>query len=427
MRFHISWPLVGSIAVGVATFVGVSVATGGLADLGLLGAGAAMLLASVVSGVASQAAYDGFSRKRPGKDLLVAAGLSVALLPLGPIVQRVAGAAIAPIVERTGLTALGRVVGGQAAQAAARVEGRAALRSIAEEALARGAQSGTAGSENAAHIARLVAMARSDPAALSAAGIDQRAAEMGILYSDLGKNPEYLEPYANKLFGNAQGLNRFKAFLLHEEPGIELLREQGAKLGLPQSEIESYVAAIRGHNGPSVGWWGENWNKFIASAAEDARNPLIGKPYPMPATPEAAFHAALDRVDQGGLTMTAEGLAGGPKKIMFDNLAMGQSLETAARGALEGNPAGTLEQLATLKAAHPQVFDVPAVAEGVARVEATPGLMARVAFTDGGTAATIQTAQGPVVARTFDEFWAALSQSPPSQTAGIEGSLSTIH
>jgi hypothetical protein len=356
---------------------------------------------------------------KPGKDLLLAAGLSVALLPLGPVVRAVGGKVLAPIIERTGLTALGAMAGGQAAETATRIEGQNALRSFAVDALERGAaEQGPAAAENAAHIARLAAMAKENPALLRSLGIDPTATELGILYSDLGKNPEFLEPYAKELFGDAQGLNRFKAFLLHEEPGIAALREQGAKAGLSPAEIDRYVAAIRGHNGPSVGWWGENWNKLIAPMEEDARSPLIGKPYPMPATPEAAFHAALDRVDQGGLTMTENGWAGGPKKIMLDNLNMGQSLETAAKGALEGNPAGTLTQLETLRAAQPSVFQIPAVQAGVARVEATPALLKNVEFIENGAKAVIHTPAGDVVASDFESFWRAMNDVRPSSAGG---------
>src|SRR5438105_15062645 len=94
----VGWPTLASIAVGVAVFVGISIATGGIADLGLLAAIGVTVLASVVSGVASQLTYDGLTRKRPGWDLAVAAGLSVALLPLGPLVRFVRRPVIPAIV-----------------------------------------------------------------------------------------------------------------------------------------------------------------------------------------------------------------------------------------------------------------------------------------------------------------------------------------
>jgi hypothetical protein len=309
-----------------------------------------------------------------------------------------------------------------------KVDPRKALAAFAKAELEKGTevanpQAALAARENQAHLLRMIDLLEQNRPKLVAAGVDPDTAINSILYSDLGKNASYLEAHANKLFpdlmagdAKAQGLAKFKAFLLHEEPGIDLVRVKAAELGVSPEETDRIVQGIVGHNGPGTPgtFWGKNWDALIASDQPNPASDMIGKPYPLPEGPEAALHTALDRIDQGALTWTPEGWAGGPKKISADLLKGGMNLEAAIKESLVGNPDGTMLQLDQLRSLQPRTFELPFVQEGEARVLATKELFKSVTFTDGGKTAVIATPDGPVTATDFDGFWKGLSRVGPA-------------
>lgn len=275
--------------------------------------------------------------------------------------------------------------------------------------------------ENKAHIERLLSDIDARRAEIEALGVDPDALKTSILYSDLGKNADYLNAHAQKVFPDlynnpaTQGLAKFRAFLLHEEPGIDLVQKMAREAGLPDDEVARIVDGIVGHNGPGTdgSWWAEQWKNQIANQPENANSPLVGKDYPLPSR-QAAIHTFLDRIDQGRLTYGPDGYAGGPKKIMNDLLNQKQTLETAARNAITDNANRTLLQLDHLTQMFPDIAQLDFIQQGAQSVRGTADVMKNVTFTDGGTKAVVQTPEGPVVATDFTSFWAALAKVPPT-------------
>jgi len=309
---------------------------------------------------------------------------------------------------------------------------RSALRSMAEFAereLVRGAAEGAEATrlnaeENRKHVMRMVAETRANGTALKALGINAEVAAVGMLFSDLGKNAEYLDAHARKVFAELYrenpGLAKFKAFLLHEEPGIEKARELARRHGLSEPALNRVVDAIVGHNGPASegSWWKTNWDKLIRDHQGPARSPLIGKVYPETRSAEGALHAVFDRVDQGALTRSGNEWQGGPRKIHND-IRGNMGFQEAILEALEGNPAKTLPQLEALRARHPQLFELDVVKSGVARLEATRNLVNHIEFlteADGKVTKARIHSRGPdgqpraVEVASYEAFWQELNK-----------------
>ena len=306
---------------------------------------------------------------------------------------------------------------------------RTALRAMAEWAeaeLVRGANTeGPArlnALENQKHVMRMVEDVRASGPQLARAGVNAEIAAVGILFSDLGKNAEYLEAHARRVFPQLMqenpGLAKFKAFLLHEEPGIERMRELARRHGLSEGATQRVVNAIVGHNGPSVegSWWRTQWDNLIRNHQGPANSAMVGRAYPSTTSAEGAVHAIFDRVDQAGLVRGANGWEGGPRKIHND-IRGNMGFQEAITEALQGNARKTMIQLDALRAQHPSLFELEVVRTGEARLRTTMNLLNHIEFVQRGetTAARIHSldAEGRrqvVEVTEYERFWSELSK-----------------
>lgn len=262
--------------------------------------------------------------------------------------------------------------------------------------------------ENFAHVRRMLDAIASRRAELARRGIDADVARAGVLFSDLGKNPQNLSNLARELFPRefanpeTRGQAMFRAFLLHEIPGRRLFREAAREAGLSRSTIARVEAANIGHNGPAAqgSWWRGAWDGMIRSQTgarfsgphgELARQ-YIGRAYPRVQGLEGALHTALDRRDQG----TREGSL----KIMAERMGRGETLREAFRASFSlqpgGNQAMTQLQFDALRRRFPTVFEIDIVQQAERAVRETARYANHVQFNEAGTRARVYHTDGRV-------------------------------
>jgi hypothetical protein len=417
---------IGSIVIGTGVFIGLSVATGGLFDVGLVGGLALVGLWGIVSGVAGQATYDLLAKKKMGWDLATSGALngvlSVALLGAGRLVAPFAERAAAAVIPRV-VAKLGPVAASLADRLASKAmasDAAAKLDAYALERLAQAARTGnTAAAENQAHILRQLDWIEQNKGLIEAKGYDPRVVRTAILYSDLGKNADYFIPHMKDLALGDNPSAPLVAFLDHETPGITEVALQGQKLGVSQAYVKAVEDAIVGHNGPAVpgSWWGDAWASKVETLPENPQSPLVGKPYPLEArSPEGAIVRAADRGDQATLWYRDGSYAGGVKKIMNDNMTkFGLGMKDAATGAFQGNAEKTILQLDEVYRQDPWLADFPFMQDVAAQMQQSVDLLNNVTWLENGSAAEVALPDGSkVVARSFEEFWGALDRIPPS-------------
>lgn len=197
------------------------------------------------------------------------------------------------------------------------------LRRLAVAVLVEYRRSGSAAqNENLKHVLRMIHDVRGQTEELKRIGCDPEALEMGILVSDVGKEPHFIEKHLARYRGNG-----FRAFMDHSRismiEGNRLRRE----LGVPDRAWRRILGAIIGHDGPSIdgSWWRENYEREL------------GKRYANLHSKEGLVHCYLDRMDQGGVFRgRGDQLNGGLRKISYDLFA---------KGAMKGNLAGVIHEI----------------------------------------------------------------------------------
>jgi hypothetical protein len=277
--------------------------------------------------------------------------------------------------------------------------------------------------ENFAHVRRMLDAIASRRADLARRGIDADVARAGVLFSDLGKNPQNLTSLARELFPRefanpeTRGQAMFRAFLLHEIPGRRLFREAAREAGLSRTTIARVEAANIGHNGPAAegSWWRGAWDGMIRSQAgarfsgphgELARQ-YIGRAYPRVQGLEGALHTALDRRDQG----TREGSL----KIMAERMGRGETLREAFRASFGlqagANQAMTQLQFDALRTRFPAIFEIDIVQQAERAVRETARYANHVQFNEAGTRARVYHTDGRVVeVRSFNALQRELTR-----------------
>ena len=158
--------------------------------------------------------------------------------------------------------------------------------------------------ENHRHVLRMVARALSSPGELESMGIKPDAFVLGILVSDVAKEPHFIERFKDRYQGN-----RLAAFLDHSKLSLEAVDPIRREVGLSDDEWREISEVVIGHNGPSTpgSWWKENYERELK------------KPYETIVSLSGLFHAYLDRLDQGGLFRTQTGeMGGGLIKISYE-------------------------------------------------------------------------------------------------------------
>lgn len=171
--------------------------------------------------------------------------------------------------------------------------------------------------ENFKHVSRMAEQVADSRAELEKVGVDTRALELAIYFSDIGKSDRASEVIV-ELNKNKEGWDqntRMKSFLRHEDYGILLIKNNYLKWGLTPEQAQKIIDGIANHNGPGIA---DSW--FGARYIEE-----FGKSYDMPYTLEGIVHTFLDRVDQGSLypvnSPTGITLVGGVRKIVFDEVS----------------------------------------------------------------------------------------------------------
>lgn len=295
-----------------------------------------------------------------------------------------------------------------------------ALASAELEAATRvgGAEARAKAVQNQSHVERMVAGVRANAEALRGAGVNADVAATAILFSDLGKSEAALDAHARKVFPQLYQQDpakaRFKAFLLHEEVGLERFETLAKQEGLSAETTQRVVNAIAGHNGPATkgSWWARQWKGEIQNQPGNANSKLLGKPYPTVIGAEGMLSAALDRVDQGSLRRNASGWSGGPKKILSE-VVEGLGLTKGVQEALGSNPSKTAEQLEALRARAPLLFETSFVQDGLERVRATSSLLNHVEFTTdarGQEIVRVHNADGVKTVTTAEALWSELDR-----------------
>ncbi|MBY0553890.1 hypothetical protein K2P97_05120 [bacterium] len=171
--------------------------------------------------------------------------------------------------------------------------------------------------ENFKHVSRMAEQVVESRSELEKAGVDTKALELAIYFSDIGKSDRASEIIVS-LNKNKQGWERntrMKSFLRHEDYGILLIQNNYLKWGLSAEQAQKIIDGIANHNGPGIA---DSW--FGARYIEE-----FGQSYDMPYSLEGIVHTFLDRVDQGSLyaVNSASGkiLVGGVRKIIFDEVS----------------------------------------------------------------------------------------------------------
>jgi hypothetical protein len=158
--------------------------------------------------------------------------------------------------------------------------------------------------ENHRHVLRMIERAVGSVSELEDLGIRADAFVLGILISDVGKEPEFVERFKSRYAGN-----RFAAFLDHSKLSIEVVDPIRREVGLGDLEWKEISDVVVGHNGPASpgSWWKENYERELKTPYE----PILSL--------SGLLHAYLDRLDQGGLFRTSSALmAGGLIKISYE-------------------------------------------------------------------------------------------------------------
>ena len=301
---------------------------------------------------------------------------------------------------------------------------RAALRQITDRALERyevDAQQNPNARENAEHIRRLIQSIEADAPRLRQMGVEVEVLRTAIAMSDLGKNDTARNAMVRAVFPlEPPQMAHFRAFLLHEVPGLVWFNAQARELGLSRTAIRDVTRALRGHNGPAVEgtFWRTAWDANIRNyeGPRPTGNPLaefaaryLGRPYPEPGSLAGAIHTALDRRDQG--------TRDGSLKIMGERMNRGESLERAFNESFRLNQEATLRQFDRLSERYPQILELPSVREAREAVERTSAYANHVRFSEGGTRAEIRLPNGTTVTATeIGQFSEALRQIPLEQT-----------
>lgn len=171
--------------------------------------------------------------------------------------------------------------------------------------------------ENFKHVSRMAEQVAKSRAELEKVGVDTKALELAIYFSDIGKSDRASEVIVS-LNKNKEGWDqntRMKSFLRHEDYGILLIKNNYLKWGLTSEQAQKIIGGIANHNGPGIA---DSW--FGARYIEE-----FGKSYDMPYTLEGIVHTFLDRVDQGSLyevnSPSGKSLVGGVRKIVFDEVS----------------------------------------------------------------------------------------------------------
>jgi hypothetical protein len=154
----------------------------------------------------------------------------------------------------------------------------------------------SASRENHRHVLRMVERALLSPGELEAMGIRPDAFVLGILVSDVAKEPHFIERFKDRYQGN-----RLAAFLDHSKLSLEAVDPIRREVGLSDEEWREISEVVIGHNGPSSpgSWWKENYERELK------------KPYESIVSLSGLLHAYLDRLDQGGLFRASSGEMGG--------------------------------------------------------------------------------------------------------------------
>jgi len=162
----------------------------------------------------------------------------------------------------------------------------------------------SAKNENLKHIRRILWGIRGWGENLKSVGCDPEILEVGILISDLAKEPHLIKKYSSQY-----GDSPFRAFLDHSRSSLREVNYLRKKVGIDNKTWRKILGAVIGHDGPSIpgSWWKHNYEKEI------------GHPYARIHTIECLIHTYFDRIDQGGIFRTLNGqLNGGLRKISYD-------------------------------------------------------------------------------------------------------------
>lgn len=168
--------------------------------------------------------------------------------------------------------------------------------------------------QNFAHINRMAGQVEGHAKELNSVGVNVEALVLGIYFSDMGKS----DRASHSIIQRHQGKKgwdqntRMKAFLRHEDYGIELVKRNYKKWGMNKDQVQVVVDTIVNHNGPGIleSWWGSRYFEEFNTM------------YELPKSLEGVVHSFLDRVDQGSLYAVRKGerleLIGGVRKIVYD-------------------------------------------------------------------------------------------------------------
>lgn len=164
--------------------------------------------------------------------------------------------------------------------------------------------------ENLAHVSRLVKQVERNQEELKDIGLNIEALILGIYFSDIGKSnrasQSTIDLYKNEPTWKSN--TRFKAFLRHEDYGINLVQQNSHRWGLSSEQTRAIIDCIANHNGPGIleSWFGARYFQEFKT--------LYGPPKSL----EGIVHTFLDRIDQGSLYRNQQSLVGGIRKIVFD-------------------------------------------------------------------------------------------------------------